>query len=144
MSETNSTKKCSKCTYKPLSEFSKCDRNKDGLQYICKACGLEYRNTEDAKLTSEKYRKSEAGKLSLTKGKAKYKSYNPVKRKAHNAVSNAVRDGRMEKPDNCSECPSTKRIHGHHDDYSLPLAVRWLCRICHTAWHKENGSGLNG
>ena len=33
------TKVCSKCGRElPLSQFSKCARNKDGLQYMCKEC----------------------------------------------------------------------------------------------------------
>lgn len=33
------TKKCTKCGRElPLSEFGKCARNKDGLQYTCKEC----------------------------------------------------------------------------------------------------------
>lgn len=43
-----------------------------------------------------------------------------------------VRDGHLTKPDKC-EVPGCDRsdVHGHHDDYSKPLEVRWLCPAHH-------------
>lgn len=29
-----------------------------------------------------------------------------------------------------------KEVHAHHDDYSKPLEVMWLCRIHHKERHK--------
>ena len=29
-------------------------------------------------------------------------------------------------------------VHAHHDDYSKPLEVRWLCHKHHAAWHAKN------
>src|SRR5690606_28298581 len=52
-------------------------------------------------------------------------SKNAVKRAAHIAVKNAIRCGVMERPSACEECGWEGKVHGHHDDYSRPLDVRW-------------------
>lgn len=89
------------------------------------------------------YAKTERGKEAATKARKKWKQKNPVKRAAHVILGNAVRDGRVEKPSVCSVCGGGGRIHGHHDDYAKPLAVKWLCTTCHDKWHAENGEGIN-
>jgi len=87
------------------------------------------------------YIQTDAGKASKQKAIAKYNTKNPKKYAAKNAVNNAVRDGKLTKPDTCSECGAGGRIHGHHDDYSKPLEVRWLCPACHKAHHNTQGKG---
>lgn len=54
----------------------------------------------------------------------------PRKYLARTAVGNAVRDGRLVKGP-CFRCGSTSGIEAHHDDYSKPLEVRWVCFKCH-------------
>jgi hypothetical protein len=61
-----------------------------------------------------------------------------LKRWARQVFSNAVRDGRITKPAACSACEQEvprRRLHGHHDDYSRPLDVEWLCARCHRQAH---------
>jgi len=46
-----SMKKCSKCGIeKPLSEFNKNKTTKDGFQFYCKVCRLEYRQNNKEKI----------------------------------------------------------------------------------------------
>jgi len=56
-----------------------------------------------------------------------------MKRKAREMIYRAVRSGLLSRGP-CENCgnPDTQ---GHHDDYSRPLDVRWLCSTCHTAVH---------
>ena len=90
------------------------------------------------------YIKTDTGRLKSNKAKAQWTERNPIKRLASTIVGNAVRDGKILKPNTCETCKSKpNRLHGHHDDYAFPLVVRWLCPGCHNKWHKENGSGKN-
>jgi len=91
------------------------------------------------------YSQTVSGKAAATKARHKWQESSPIKRSASIIVGNAVRDGKLIKPSVCSECSEDgKRIHGHHDDYAYPMTVRWLCSNCHCAWHKINGSAVNG
>jgi hypothetical protein len=72
-----------------------------------------------------------------------WRQANPAAYRAQTAVSNAVRDGRMSKMP-CEVCGSTENLHAHHDDYSKPLSVRWLCALHHHRYHAAGqNSGVN-
>ena len=158
-------KTCFKCNeYKSYSEYYKHKEMEDGFLNKCKSCAkkdtIENRNLKidyyreydkqraynpNRVLNREIYAQTEAGKESVKKSRQKWLASNLIKRAASQIVNNAVKNGKLEKKYFC-ECCKVKdvRIHGHHDDYAYPLSVRWLCPKCHTKWHKENGSGLNG
>ena len=69
---------------------------------------------------------------------ANWRRANPMKYLAHIAVEAALRRGELVKGP-CEVCNITEaegaRIDGHHDDYSKPLNVRWLCRQHHVRLH---------
>jgi hypothetical protein len=58
-------------------------------------------------------------------------------RAARRAVASAVKSGRLIRPRACVECDRRRRVEGHHDDYSQPLEVRWLCHSCHQKHHRS-------
>jgi uncharacterized protein YlaI len=53
---------------------------------------------------------------------------------AHNILKSAVKRGKIPKGP-CSICGANKNIHGHHNNYSEPLKVVWLCAKCHHRIH---------
>lgn len=61
---------------------------------------------------------------------------NPIQKKANQAVNNAIRDGRLTRQP-CEVCGAQK-AQAHHEDYSKPLDVRWLCTKHHAEWHRHN------
>ncbi len=87
---------------------------------------------------SSKYTASKKGKES----KIKWRDKNKKKLYAHGVVAYRIKTGELiRKP--CETCGSIQRVHAHHDDYSNPLDVRWLCPEHHKKWHDENGEGKN-
>lgn len=74
----------------------------------------------------------------------KYSQLTPEQRAKSNARATAgvaVRRGKL-KVQPCEKCGASN-AEKHHDDYSKPLEIRWLCRGCHMEHHKEvSGSEL--
>lgn len=137
------SKKCSKCgLVKPYSEYYRHSKMADGYLNKCKEC-----HKTDVKINRngnlERYRAydRDRGNRQSMEYVQRYREENPKKYKAHNAVNNAIRDGKL-LPLPCEEC-GDPNSHGHHDDYDNPLSVRWLCAAHHKVWHTVHGEGLN-
>lgn len=147
-------KRCFKClTRKPLSEFYPHPRMKDGHLNKCKDCARadvsareNYLRSSDPAWTADerarcREKQARYRKLGLAHKKTKaacdkWKKKNSHKVKAHEKLHRAVKAGIVIKPSACSSCGDTeKRLHAHHPDYSMPLAVMWLCPKCHGMAH---------
>ncbi len=92
-----------------------------------------------------KYQQTAAGVAAMRRGQDRWEKDNTEKKVAHNLVNNRVRSGEVVKPSHCQLCGSKQqRIEGHHQDYSRPLDVLWVCRVCHVGIHvggKERAMG---
>lgn len=158
-------KRCFECEeIKDISYFYKHKEMADGHLNKCKECikvsvkknrkdNIEYyrQYDRDRAMLDHRvkariaYSNTDAGKESAARAAKRYRNENPIKYKAQTAVRNAVSNGLLVKPSLCESCSSSDNVlHGHHDDYSKPLDVRWLCPSCHTDWHRNNGSAING
>jgi ribosomal protein S27AE len=84
-----------------------------------------------ARLNSQAYRQTAEGQAVAVR----YRERNPEKYRAVTIANNAVRDGKLKRQP-CEKCGQQK-AEKHHDDYSKPLIVRWLCRKCHGAKHRQ-------
>lgn len=68
--------------------------------------------------------------------RSRSKARNPRQEAARQAVRDAIRSGALVRQP-CEKC-GAQPAHGHHDDYSKPLDVRWLCREHHDEHHSAD------
>lgn len=124
--------KCKKCTKKDtidnrlskIDYYQAYDRERANLPHRVKLREMVWKRwKEDPKLR----------KISNIRS-AKWRAKNTIKRSAHLLVQYAVRRGDMKKY-SCEVC-GKKKVEAHHDDYSKPLEVRWLCRKHHMDHHQ--------
>lgn len=135
-------KTCNKCKKaKCDSLFYKDSGKTDGKKSICKVCcsitskAHRENNPEAYRGNKVKYYSTETGKLNKKKSLNKWRRNNPEKRKAHDAVAYSLKTKKLEK-EPCSKCGS-KTVHAHHEDYSKPLEVVWLCHKHHMEIHNK-------
>jgi len=57
------------------------------------------------------------------------------KSRSHRLVAAAIADGVLVRGP-CELCGAVP-TEGHHEDYDLPLEVRWLCKVHHSLRHVE-------
>jgi len=140
-------KHCNVCdTSKERDQFHRRAASKDGLAARCKQCQKTYddaRANEPHRVAARlAYSNTDRGRERSHAAKEAYIKREPKKRKAHNAVNNALRDGKMTKKP-CEVCGSSYKPHAHHDDYDKVYDVRWLCNEHHREWHRINGEAKN-
>lgn len=100
---------CSKCN-------NDLEENRVGKKRYCLKCSNEWMKNN---------RKKHSDLSPIQKLKANARSY----------VNVYIRRGKIVKLP-CEFCGDTD-VQAHHDDYSKPLEIRWLCLDCHIKYHKE-------
>ena len=139
-------KKCCHCKKtKPFSKFFKNRSTKDGYQSWCKICFYnsvkKYRRTEQGRATQERYRQKEKSKLKHCFYQKRYCQENKLKVQAHRAVTNAVKSGKLPRPDSlkCFYCPEQANQYHHYLGYAKEhwLDVIALSELCHKSCHSK-------
>ncbi len=154
-------KECRKCNeVKPALHFSKAKGTKDGLSPYCRVCRRAMRTTpkarEQARIAQKNYRAGvkpdekdgtvdsrhreymrDYQKTDIAKAnRRKHVLSNPHQDFARSAINNAVRTGRLPRPDSlaCSECGGPAKQYHHHNGYELMQVydVVPVCIDCHS------------
>lgn len=111
----------------------------DGHLNICIECVKNrvssWAKTESGRLSDKKRQQTDKRKKWLNEYNKKSKTTleGNKKYRARVKVGNALRAGTLVKTA-CEVCTEPK-VEGHHDDYSKPLEVKWLCIYHHKKLH---------
>ncbi len=133
-------KRCRRCNvWKPHRYFCKKSAARDGLQSFCKEC---HKLKERRRRAADPARHRESVRLyglrhpeRIRASKTAYAAKSPEKISARGAVRDALLRGDLNRGP-CEVCGDVK-TEGHHDDYSQPLTVRWLCKKHHALHHRK-------
>lgn len=137
------------------ADYYRHPKTADGVMAVCKACHRAnvkanresnadyYREFERARANlphrvaaRQAYSQTPEGKAAASRASRANAERDPIKRAARVATGNAIRDGQLIR-EPCEVCGEVD-AQAHHDDYSKPLDVRWLCTTHHAEWHKHN------
>ena len=138
---------CNKCKeFKSTDYFFLDNRSPIKITSYCKPCHTKYSIEKRDRVNSNKInkeyskrrRKNNTEIVREYEKQASRKREKNIKTKARAILNNAVRDGRIIKPIICECCNEDKRLTGHHEDYSKPLEVKWLCYECHAKEHSND------
>lgn len=85
----------------------------------------------------KKYYQGAGGEIIRNINRQQYRKFKD-KSRARSLLNQKVASGVIKKPKKCSICNKGKvRIVGHHEDYTKPLDVIWVCDVCHCDIHKK-------
>jgi hypothetical protein len=140
-------KTCTKCgKRKKEDKFFNDSSKKDGKCPQCKDCKLatvrDRRNNTDREKVLEGY--PDYYKKNKERKKRRQREYRKVNRlqdTAHKLVEQALKSGKLKKKTCEHKGCSIKKTEAHHEDYSKPLEVTWLCKKHHGSVHRTFHSG---
>jgi hypothetical protein len=122
-------RKCKECR-KAMVRLAR-EKNADHYKQYDKARA----NRPDRVAARAEYAQTDAGKQARIRARHKWQAANAKQKAAHDAVSRAVRTGRLVKQP-CFIC-GADNVEAHHPGYDSPLAVVWLCVDHHKELHAE-------
>lgn len=70
------------------------------------------------------------------------KSTKSERLRANGLINMRIRRGVIKRPLTCEKCSKRCKPDAHHEDYSKPDDVSWLCRSCHNKRHFELGRAV--
>lgn len=118
---------------KSVRSCSRCGTEHSRNHTYCQACIRQY--NREWRERNPDYKETHKHKGDRRQETAAWRAANPEKYHAHYIVKNAIRAGALIRPEKCGQC-GAPNPQAHHDNYALPLEVKWLCARCHGRLHE--------
>lgn len=123
-------KKCRMCgeEFKPNTNVAKY------CSLTCQNRNRRQRRAEWIRLYNLNYSKNNPEKIKVWRNKSviKWREENPEK------YSAGILARRIPLKKGCEICGSTKSLENHHWNYSKPMVVNTLCKVCHKIQHTKH------
>ena len=129
------TKQCRECkAILPVTDFG---TYVGKIRPQCKLCYNKRYRKANAE-TNRKFNASNPGYYTPIKQLYRKNEQVKIRNKVYGKVAHAIKMGKLIKPKSCSRCrKESDNIEAHHEDYSKPLEVIWLCLECHHEIHRK-------
>lgn len=143
---------CNRCKENPRHRGSYCkscwaaiqrDWREKNLERVRLSNRLSKRRTRERDGPKETRRKWNEWYANNRDHRAEYQRNRNDKEKnrVYKLVTKAVWEGILIYPEQCSGCGDREKpLDAHHEDYSKPLEIDWLCRKCHSRLHNVKES----
>lgn len=141
---TNVCKVCTKIHYKDKHynehrneylERSRKQKKNDHESYLEYLRNYYNENKEKLREKNKEYQKNNRDKINERSRRYRKIEVVSMKEKARDKVQKAIRKGTLVRPSTCDDCGQDMFVEAHHEDYSKPLDVQWLCKDCHWKRH---------
>ena len=139
-------KECIKChRVLLLNEFYKHPEMADGCYKKCKDCikqdRWDYRHITHIEKIRERERERRKRRTpqeitAYNEANKKYAEKHPGRKHVNALVNNAIKTGKIIKPDVCQICSRSNPV-SHHHDYNRSFDVVWICDSCHRKIHVQ-------
>ena len=138
---------CYKCDKEsPVENFTKNCQQPDGYLHICKDClrpelrAQYYRSRERRIAAMKEYQSTEKGKQVQRDSTQRMSEKYPEKLACREQTKKLINKGELTKLP-CEIC-GYEKVQCHHEDYTKPERVRWLCTEHHKILHRKDSNGV--
>jgi hypothetical protein len=143
VSGASAQKRCRTCkTELPLLAFARHNGSQDGYRQHCREClrtgrRQPTRETEEQRTQRKRRQSRKKWQRSHLEALARHQARFPKAAAATRAVQAGIKAGRITPAKECQaiDCTVSGRLEAHHNDYTRPLEVLFVCPAHHRRGH---------